>query len=98
MTRVGRGFAAVLTGLLAGCGGGGGPTDPPSTPPVAGHPVTAVVYYDENANGAMDAGDRAVPDVEVVIDGKAGRSAVGTGAVTVANVSSGSHQATLRAE
>jgi len=98
ITGANRRVGAVLAGLLAGCGGGTGPTAPPTTPPVPGHPVTAVVFYDENANGTMEPGDHAVPDVDVVIAGRTGRSVTGSGAATVANVPAGSHQVTLRAE
>src|SRR5687767_4920290 len=86
----------MLAALLAGCGGGA-PTAPPTPPPVPGHPVNAIVFYDENANGAMEAGDHAVPDVEVVIGGKTGRSVTGSGAANVADVPSGSHPVTVRA-
>jgi acyl-CoA thioesterase I len=94
ITRARRRAAAVLAGLLAGCGGG--PTTPPTPTPVPGHPVTAVVFYDENANGTMDPGDHAVPDVDVVIAGKTGRTGVGSVGATVANVPAGSHQVTLQ--
>jgi acyl-CoA thioesterase-1 len=93
-----RCVAAALAALFAGCGGGGGPSDPSSPPPVAGSTVTAVVFYDRNGNGVMEPGDHAIPDVDVVIAGKTGRSAVGSGAATVANVSPGPHEVTLRAE
>lgn len=58
--------------------------------------MTAIVFYDKNANGTMEPGDHAVPDVEVVIAGKTGRSVVGSGAATVADVPAGSHPVTLR--
>ena len=89
----------MLSGLLAGCGGG--PTAPPtgaSPSPVPGHPVTVIVFYDENANRTMDPGEHAVPDVDVVIAGKSGRAAVGSGAAAIADVPAGSHPVTLRAE
>ena len=88
--------AAVLAGLLSACGKG--PTGPQTPSPVPGHPVTAVVFYDKNANGTMEPGDHAVPDVDVVIGGRTGRSAVGSGSATVADVPAGSHPVTLRAE
>lgn len=88
----------MLAGLLVGCGGGKGPTAPPTPPPVPGHPVAAVVFYDRNANGTMDPLDHPIPDVDVVIAGKTGRSVIGSGAATVADVPSGSHQVTLRTE
>jgi lysophospholipase L1-like esterase len=97
ITRANRRVATVLAGLLAGCGGGG-PTAPPTPPPVPGTPVTAVVFYDENSNGTQEPGDHAVPDVDVVIAGKTGRSAIGSGAAMVANVPAGAQQVTLRAE
>jgi lysophospholipase L1-like esterase len=87
---------AVLAGFLSSCGSGG-PTAPPTPPPVPGHPVTAIVFYDENANGAQDPGDHAIPDVEVVIGGKTGQTAVGSGAATIADVPEGSQPVTLRA-
>ena len=86
----------MLAGLLAGCGGGTGPTAPPSPPSVPGSPVTAIVFYDENANGTMDAADHTVPDVDVVIAGKTGRTGVGGVGATVANVPAGSHPVTLQ--
>jgi lysophospholipase L1-like esterase len=98
MTPVNRSAVGVLVALLAGCGGGGGPTDPPTPPPVTGTPVTVIVFYDENANGVMEPGDHAVPDVDVVIGGRTGRTVVGSGAATVANVPAGTHDVTLRGE
>jgi lysophospholipase L1-like esterase len=95
VTRANRRIATVLAGLLAGCGGGG-PTGPASPPPVAGTPVTAFVFYDENANGVMDPVDHPVPDVDVVIAGKTGRTGVGSVGATIANVPAGSHQVTVQ--
>jgi lysophospholipase L1-like esterase len=60
--------------------------------------VTAVVFYDKNANGVQDPPDHAIPDVDVVIGGRTGRSAVGSGVANVANVPAGSHAVSLRAE
>jgi lysophospholipase L1-like esterase len=96
MTTRHRRAAALAAALLTACGGGG-PTAPPTPTPVPGHPVTAIVFYDENANGIMEPGDHAVPDVEVVIGGKTGRSLVGSGTAAVADVPAGSHPVTLRA-
>ncbi len=81
---------------MAGCGGGGGPTTPPTPAPVPGHSVSVSVYYDKNANGVKDPLDHAVPDVEVVIGGRTGRSVVGSGDATVANVPPGSQQVTVQ--
>src|SRR5688572_24839718 len=98
MTRETRRGAAVLAGLLWGCGGGGGPAAPPTPAPIPGHPVTAIVFYDKNGNGVQDPPDHAIPDVDVVIGGKTGRSVVGSGAAAVADVPAGSHQVLVRAE
>ena len=65
---------------------------------MAGSTVTAIVFYDRNANGVMEPGDHAIPDVDVVIAGKTAKSAVGSGAAAVANVPAGAHDVTLRAE
>ena len=60
--------------------------------------MTAIVFYDKNANGTMEPSDHAIPDVDVVIAGKTGRSVTVTGAATIANVPAGAQQVTLRAE
>src|SRR3954471_13653121 len=98
MTPAKRSASGVLAVLLASCGGGGAPSGPSSPPPVAGSTVTAIVFYDRNANGVMEPGDHAIPDVDVVIAGKTGRSAVGSGAATAAGAPPGAHDVTLRAE
>jgi lysophospholipase L1-like esterase len=99
MTRVNRLAVGALAALLPSCGGGGGgPATPSSPPPAGGSTVTAIVFYDRNANGIQDPADHAVPDVDVVIGGRTGRSAVGSGAATVANVPAGVQQVSLRAE
>src|SRR5512147_121830 len=52
--RVSRLTVPLLTSLVAAaCGGGGSPSGPDSPPP--GTAVSGVVFYDENANGALDA-------------------------------------------
>jgi len=55
-----------------------------------------MVFYDENANGTMDPVDHPVPDVDVVIAGKTGRTGVGSVGATVANVPAGSHPVTVQ--
>jgi lysophospholipase L1-like esterase len=60
--------------------------------------VTAIVFYDRNANGVQDPGDHAVPDVDVIIGGRTGRSVVGSGMATASNVPAGTQQVALRAE
>ncbi len=89
----------VLAGLLIACGGGGsGPTPVPTPSTVPGETVTAVVFYDKNQNGVMDPLDHAVPDVDVVIGGRTGRSQVGGGGATITNVPAGTHTVALRPE
>jgi lysophospholipase L1-like esterase len=92
--------AAAMVTTLAGCGGGGGTTPtPPTTAPAPGHPVSVVVFYDENANGALELGEAIrVPDVEVQVGGRPARSAPATGLAAVANVPGGSHAVSVRAE
>ena len=84
----------VGTALAPACGGGG-PTSPGpgSTPPPSGSPVLGVVFYDENANGVLDA-DEAVrlPGATVNVGGRTGSSTTG-GAFTVANVPAGTQTA-----
>ncbi len=88
------GRRALLPFLLlpfAACGGGS-PSGPDAGPSTAGsQSVTVIVFYDENGNGALDASEGArVPEVEVTIGGRAGRSAVGTGRAVLDGVPAGS--------
>ena len=93
---------AVLLSLLpalAGCGGGssspGGPSTPPPDPT---HSVTALVYYDENGNGVLDAGEAVrLPQVEVVVGSSTSRSATG-GQAVVSGVPAGSQTVAIRTE
>src|SRR5688500_13098610 len=97
--RVRRVVPVILAGVVAGCGGGSsGPTPLPSASTAPGDPLTAIVFYDVNGNGIQDPPDHAIPDVEVVVGGRSGRSAVGSGVASLANVPAGSHQVTVRAE
>lgn len=86
----------LLIGLVAAaCGGGSSPSGPDPTP---GTPVSGVVFYDENANGALDPSEVVrFPGVTVSIGGRTGQSATG-GRFTVENVSAGSQPATVSAE
>jgi lysophospholipase L1-like esterase len=85
----------VLLPGLAACGGGS-----PGTPtPIETHTVVGVVFYDQNANGQLDSGEGArVPDVEVVLGGRSGRSEKLTGRVSIAGVPAGSLPVSVRAE
>jgi lysophospholipase L1-like esterase len=64
----------ALAVLASGCGSGpsgpdGPPPSPTPTPAVPTFPVPGVVYYDENGNGALDAGEDArIPGVVVGFD------------------------------
>jgi len=98
----------VLVLAVAGCGGGSSPTAPGPTPsptptptptPVPGETVTAVVFYDVNDNGELDELEFArIPDVEVTIGGRSGRSAVGNGRAQITGVPAGSQSLTVRLE
>lgn len=64
---------------LAGCGGGSpagpGPVPTPSGPPAEVHSVSVVVFYDQNANGALDRNDEVrLPGVTVEIAGRTAQS------------------------
>jgi lysophospholipase L1-like esterase len=84
---------------LAGCGGSSSPTTPVSPPPPPGTAVTAVVFYDENANGILDREELVrVPDVEVSVGGRTARSEKLTGRAVVTGVPAGSHPVTVRGE
>lgn len=89
----------AATGFAA-CGGGGstGPNPVPSPTPT-GNTVVAVVFYDENANGSLDAGESIrIPDVEVTVGGRTARTAKLTGRAEVTGVGSGSLAVGLRNE
>ncbi|HET7291094.1 MAG TPA: SGNH/GDSL hydrolase family protein [Vicinamibacteria bacterium] len=85
---------ALLVSSLVGCDGAPRPRPSPSPPPV--HPVEALVFYDENANGLQDGReDAVVPGAEVEIAGRTAAAAAGTGRVTVNNVPEGEATASL---
>jgi lysophospholipase L1-like esterase len=87
-----RALLASLLLPLAACGGGSSPTSPgPSPSPAGSQSVTVVVFYDENGSGTLDATEQArVPDVEVGLNGRTARSAVGTGRAVIDGVAIGS--------
>jgi len=97
-----RYMRAVLVPMLLlpllGCGGG--PTEPPTeTPaPTDVHTVVVTVFEDENRNGRID-GDETlwVPDVDVEIGGKVGRSEKRNGRTTVTGVPRGTYTISIRA-
>jgi lysophospholipase L1-like esterase len=92
-----RACGVALALGLAGCGGGS-PTSPgPSpTPVVPTYSVTATLYYDQNGNGQLDAGEAArVPGVAVVIGAGTGTSAPGTGQAVVSGILEGTQNVGL---
>jgi lysophospholipase L1-like esterase len=85
----------ALSISLAGCGSGDGPTAPP---PVATHAVGVALFYDENANGALDPTESVrIPDAIIEIAGKQGRSAPLSGEAIIEGVPAGSHTLAVRA-
>jgi lysophospholipase L1-like esterase len=94
----GRTAALFALGCATACGGS--PSGPAPVPtPVPGNTVTAIVFYDENADGRVQADEPIrVPDVEVTIGGRAGRSEKATGRAVIAGVPAGQHPVALRAE
>lgn len=67
--------------LLAGCGGGAGgssPTSPTGPVAVPTFPVSVVVFYDENRNGALDPSEGVrLPNVAVAAAGQSARTTSG---------------------
>ena len=89
--------SVFLALMMTGCGGG--PTEPNATPePVDVHTVTVVVFDDENRNGRAEAHEEVwIPEVDVEIAGRTGRSAARSGRASVSGVPRGTHAVTLRA-
>lgn len=82
---------------LAGCGGGS-PPNGPNGPPDPTYPVAALVYYDENANGVLDASEAVrLPQVEVLVGSASARSAAG-GQAVVSGVQAGNQTVAIRTE
>jgi lysophospholipase L1-like esterase len=87
----------VCLALFAGgCGGsGGGPSGP--GPVTGGATVGVAVYYDENANGVLDASEAArIPEAVIEIAGHQGRSAAVTGESLIQDVPAGVQTVTVR--
>jgi lysophospholipase L1-like esterase len=84
----------VAAASLPGCGGGS--PSAPSTPAPT-YPVTAVVFYDENGNGVLDATEAVrLPEVDVDVSGRVGRTEKLTGRAVVNGVPAGSFPVTLK--
>jgi lysophospholipase L1-like esterase len=86
-----RALLASLLFPLAACGGGSSPVGPGPIPSSGGtQSVNLVVFYDENGNGTLENTEGArVPDVEVSLGGRTGRSAPGTGRAVIDGVPAG---------
>jgi lysophospholipase L1-like esterase len=79
---------------LPGCGHGS-PSAP--SPPAPSYPVTAVVFYDENGNGVLDATEAVrLPGVDVDVSGHVGHTEKLTGRTVVNGVPAGSFPVTLK--
>ncbi len=88
--RATRAVPVTLSCLAAACGGGKSPTGPG---PIDGgsNTVTLVVFYDENGNGTLDAGEAVrLGGVDVALGAASGRSERRTGRVTLSGVPDGS--------
>jgi len=84
----------VAAAALPGCGGGS--PSAPSTPAPT-YPVTAVVFYDENGNGVLDAAEAVrLPEIDVDVSGHVGRTEKLTGRAVVNGVPAGSFPVTLK--
>lgn len=67
-------------------------------PPAQTFEAVAIVFYDENGNGTIDASEGTrLPDVVVEIGGRSGRSERGNGRAAVSGVAAGTHAMSIRA-
>jgi lysophospholipase L1-like esterase len=98
-TTLGRAGAVACGLAAAACGGGSSNPQGPGTPSVPTHSVTVTVFYDQNANGQLDASENArVPGVQVVIGTGSGTSAPGTGLASVTGIQEGALSVGVRPE
>jgi lysophospholipase L1-like esterase len=95
-----RSFLSLLSlcAALSACGGGksgtSGPTPVQSSGPT--YTVSGALFYDENGNGTLDAGENArVPDVTVQIGTATGKSSKVLGEFSVPGVPAGTQTVTL---
>ncbi len=83
---------------LGACGGDGTPTSP-STPPPPTFSVSVVVFYDENANGRLDADEEGrLPGVVVDVGGRTAMTEMRTGRARVTGILGGARTARVRSE
>jgi lysophospholipase L1-like esterase len=94
MRRFGLGLLILA---VTGCGGGGSPSAPTPSPTPPGTSVTLVLFYDENADAALETAEAArVPDVEVGVGGRTARSETLSGRAVVTGVQNGTYTAAIR--
>jgi hypothetical protein len=96
-----RARLSLAAGLAAaGACGGSSPSGPAPVPtPVPGHAVVGVVFYDENADGQAQPDEPVrIPDVEVTVGGRSGRTEKLTGRAVVSGVPDGQHAVSVRPE
>jgi lysophospholipase L1-like esterase len=87
-------LGATLSACGGGDNGGSGPTPVQSSGPTFN--VMGAVFYDENGNGTLDAGENVrVPDVTVQIGTATGRTSKVLGEFTVPGVPQGTQTVTL---
>jgi lysophospholipase L1-like esterase len=88
--------AAPLVLCVTACGGGGGSPAAPPSPADPGYDLVAVVYYDENSDGRADPGETVrMPDVELTVGTRTGRSENG-GRAVITGVPAGSPSVAVR--
>lgn len=93
------GWAAVACALLAAACGGGSSSAGPVGPSVPTHSVAVTVFYDQDADGQLDANESArVPGVQVVVGTGSGTSAPGTGVASVSGIQEGALSVAVRPE
>ena len=92
-------YLLALTSTLSACGGGNGGGTSGPTPVQSSGPtfsVSGAVFYDENGNGTLDAGENVrVADVTVQIGTATGKTSKVLGEFSVPGVPAGTQQVTL---
>jgi lysophospholipase L1-like esterase len=93
--KLSKAIALISLFLVSACGGSSSsPSGPgPAPTPVPGFGVSGVVFYDENANGILDASESVrLPGATIRIGGRSGQ-AEAEGRFTVSDVPAGSQSA-----
>lgn len=97
VVRVSNAIILTAAVILPACGSSSsspsGPNPAPTGPGAGGFGVSGVVFYDENANGMLDAGENVrLPGATVNVGGQSGQAGA-EGVFTVAGVAAGSQTA-----